>query len=229
MTTVIIRPDGASDYTNIHYSEGAGAHWQLVDEAVADDADYVGTNPLTYSPGDANLSGSVTAADSTYIQQVILGLQPETVECDINYDLVVDSEDVAICDLIVAGTYTFDYAEDSYTLETPSIPAGSTINSVKVYYRGKSGAGGNGIIRPALYFITSTLSYGSDDPQTTSWVTDNQTISRPGGGTWVIADFTNMSLVISLKRVIGGNVGYSQSYVEIDFTEPPEAQIFFML
>lgn len=42
MATVTIRPNGAGYYTNIgSQTPSSGAHWEKVDEAVADDADYV--------------------------------------------------------------------------------------------------------------------------------------------------------------------------------------------
>ncbi len=228
MTTVIIRPNGAGTYTEIIYA--TGTHWQQVDEAVASDTDYVASNPLTYKPGDADENGTVAAADVTYINRVILGLDPETNECDADQDGDVDSGDVTVVNAIIATTYDFGTSSkiDSYALETPSIPTGSTINSVKVYHKGKSGPSAGGRIIPGLRLAGTNLD-GDDSNLTTSWVNRNNTVGRPGGGTWAIADFADIEVRITLERGYSANVAFSQVYVEIDYTEPPEAQIFFMI
>ena len=45
MATLILRPNGVGDYANIEDEvPDAAAHWTVVDEVVADDADYVAQN-----------------------------------------------------------------------------------------------------------------------------------------------------------------------------------------
>lgn len=108
--------------------------------------------------------------------------------------------------------------KDAYNIDDTAIPAGSTINSVTVYFRVKTGYASQGA-RPSLRLGTNETA-GTQIEPTTSWVTHNEALARPGGGSWAVADLNSLQVVIGLYVDTTGKwVRCTQIYVEIDYTE----------
>ena len=57
----------------------------------------------TFIHGDANEDGVVNMADITYVERVILTLNPATPECDVNQNGVIDMGDVIHIERIILG------------------------------------------------------------------------------------------------------------------------------
>jgi hypothetical protein len=112
-----------------------------------------------------------------------------------------------------------EWIKDSYNLGPSSIPADSIINSVKVYFCHYTDGGPNGNIKPLI--IRGGIEVdGTSITSTNSWVTNNEILSRPGGGTWTVADLADLEVGILLYSITGNWVHLTQIYVEVDYTEP---------
>ncbi len=114
---------------------------------------------------------------------------------------------------------TTSQLKDAYNLEPSIIPGGSTINSVKVYFRFRSSDFGDGYGQPGLR-LSGSETMGSEQTHTgTSYVTYNEALARPGGGNWAVADLADLEVIIGLKAGTGLNYGNcTQIYVQIDYS-----------
>jgi len=107
---------------------------------------------------------------------------------------------------------------DAYNLEASSIPGGSPIKSVTVYFRFRSSDTGIAYGRPGLR-ISTDETLGTEIPTTgTSYTTYSEALARPGGGSWALADLADLQVIIGLKRGTGSNyANCTQVYVEVDY------------
>jgi hypothetical protein len=120
-----------------------------------------------------------------------------------------------------AGSFLTMYStteqKDAYTLQATSIPSGSTINSVKVYFRIWE-LQYQASFRPYLRLGsnetagTEVSTNGNDE-----WATHSEVLSRPGGGSWQVSDLNSLQVAIGLKEVTSDPY-CTQVYVEVDYT-----------
>ena len=123
-----------------------------------------------------------------------------------------------------------DYAQIYYRLryerflldDTECDAISGTINSVTVYWTQKD-ANDRGYAplptRPVAY-LNSTLVAGTEVTPTTSYVENSQALSRPGGGSWTVADLKAAEFGFHTSTVINAynNVRVTQCYVVVDYT-----------
>jgi len=133
----------------------------------------------------------------------------------------VDEAVVDDTDYVYRGTYTYEY--DLYALEDHTIPAGSTVNSVTLYYRYKVGAGGGTACEKPAIYENSTLTYGTEAcGNSTSWVDGSwaKTTKPSDSGAWSLTDINDLQVGIGLHGDSDYAVAYcSQIYVVVDYTE----------
>jgi len=112
---------------------------------------------------------------------------------------------------------------DAFNLGTSSIPATATINSAAVYYVWQSlqvDAGNIGWAQPGLR-LGGTDSLGTQvAAANTNWNTTSETISRPGGGSWAVADLVDLQVVLGLYTDHNAinYVNCTQIWVVADYT-----------
>ena len=111
---------------------------------------------------------------------------------------------------------------DTYKLKASNIPAGSTINSVTVFVNFMSTI--PTVIAycfPALRLGTNLLYGGAFTEYTANYTLYNQTIARPGGGSWAVSDLANLQVGIRLySGHTQGSSRCTQVYVVVDYTPP---------
>ena len=105
---------------------------------------------------------------------------------------------------------------ESYTLQASAIPAGSTINSITVRARIRS----NGNLGTAQSFLRLGASEQTGPVNSPGFAfTDyTDTISRPGGGAWALADLATVE--IGIEHQTGGFFAILTTTLEasIDYT-----------
>jgi hypothetical protein len=117
---------------------------------------------------------------------------------------------------LVASSVSGSQEKDAYALEATAIPAGSIINSVKVYFRILENAE-TAFYQPFLRLGSSETAGTEINPAGASvWATYNEALARPGGGSWAVSDLNSLQVVIGLKSVTGDVC--TQVYVEVDYT-----------
>lgn len=116
------------------------------------------------------------------------------------------------------------FPNEQYSLAANTIPPGSTVNSVNVYHRGKRETS-SGKWRARLY-ISGVYADGLDR-NPSSYTTYNETITRPGGGVWALADIASLEVAVQ-DRGTGGYSRVTTLFVIVDYT-PPAAGTSAML
>lgn len=115
--------------------------------------------------------------------------------------------------------YHLNYRQ-SFTLAASAIPAGSTINSVTVHSRLATTEGAAGD------FIKAFLRLGGVDvdsaahhvfPQFDHFTDFDDTLARPGGGAWSIADLATLEIGVAVA-VINFWADCTTLYAVIDYT-----------
>lgn len=109
---------------------------------------------------------------------------------------------------------------DSYTLSTAgAIPTVSTrISSVVVYFR-LLGDGANQLTAVPYLRLSGADTVGAPQNQVAAaWFTWNQTLARPGGGSWEWDDLESLEAGISLLVAGGGVATATQVYVVVNYT-----------
>lgn len=134
-------------------------------------------------------------------------------------DDVIPDEDTTY---VFSGSLTQE--KDAYNLEPSSIPGGSVINSVKVYYRWVAFSSKYGEYAQPYLRLSGVETAGSEEYTiSTDWQTLNEILSRPGGGNWSVADLADLQVVIGLRtndyhESIPRSL-CTQTYVEVDWSE----------
>ena len=90
---------------------------------------------------------------------------------------------------------------DYYEIQDGSIPAGAVIDSVTVYFRTKWSDEAN-YARPYLR-LSGTNTAGTEITNSSSWTTNSEALSRPGGGTWSVSDIADLQVGIGLRAPNG--------------------------
>lgn len=137
-----------------------------------------------------------------------------------NWEMV----DEEVADEHTTRVYTNSLAQvkDAYGLGDTSIPDGSTINSVKIYFRFR-GVSTEATMhcQPFLRLGTNETSGTEKSDSAATWTTHSEVLDRPGGGDWAVADLNDLQAVIGLRTE---NASYmvqgTQVYVEVDYTPP---------
>lgn len=117
------------------------------------------------------------------------------------------------------------YQRDLYAIPTSGIPAGSTINSVTIFWRAEkvqiASRAGSG--KPSLRTNAAT-SDGTGVTLTTSWITRSQawTMNPVTGVAWTLAEINALQIG---EALIFADIDYgystcTQVYVVIDYTAP---------
>ena len=108
--------------------------------------------------------------------------------------------------------------KDALALENPDIPAGATIDSVTVVFRARDNVADQGTAQPFLR-LSGGETAGTAVNLTGSWATYRETLARPGGGAWSVADLNALQAVIGLARVgATDQADATQIYCEVRFT-----------
>ncbi|MDD5095166.1 MAG: hypothetical protein PHV74_12445 [Dehalococcoidia bacterium] len=114
---------------------------------------------------------------------------------------------------------------DSYSLDNGTIPADATISSVTVYYRitnTYSASGGSS--QPFLYLGGNT-SLGTSANIVNSFTTKSEIITRPGGGSWAVADIASLEAGIKLSAMGGFDSLCTQIYVVVTYSYPTFTEV----
>lgn len=105
----------------------------------------------------------------------------------------------------------------SFTLEPSAIPPGSTINSVSVSSRSRWYD--NPVTYRTLLRLAGTDQLAAQITLTNSWVTYLDTIPRPGGGPWSLADLATLEIGVTCDT--GGDTHVCTTlFAIIDYTPP---------
>jgi len=135
----------------------------------------------------------------------------------LNVDDPVATPDDAVT---TVETSNLTQEKDAYNLSEPSwLGDSQTITSVKVFFRHASTSGSaSDKARPFLRLgEDETTGTAVLSPQVPAWLTSNETLARPGGGSWTTADLS--TLQVGLGLISAGNPEYcTQVYVHIDYT-----------
>jgi hypothetical protein len=108
--------------------------------------------------------------------------------------------------------------KDAYALADTAIPAGSTINSVTVYFRCKKIATAWRKFQPFLRLGTDETAGTNLEVQgTAGYDTYNEALARPGGGDWAVSDLDSLQVAIGCQAETG-SARCTQIYVEVDYT-----------
>lgn len=112
------------------------------------------------------------------------------------------------------------YEKDAYNLTPSSIPAGSTINSVKVFHRRRSTVLGQSAYSQVFVRLGTDETAGSQhNPAVDTYCDYLEELSRPSGGVWSVADLADLQVAIGLKAPFGGYYcRCTQVYAEVDYT-----------
>lgn len=135
-----------------------------------------------------------------------------------NWDCVNDPVLTPDGDTSRVGSSDNTDKKDAYNLTAPDFMGNNqTITSVTVFFRC---TGDGQQAQPFIGFSSTNETTGTLVNLTTTWVTYNESLTRPGGGTWATADFTNLQVGIRLK---GTSQFCTQVYVRVLYTSE-EAQ-----
>lgn len=107
----------------------------------------------------------------------------------------------------------------SFLLEASAIPVGSTINSVTVYARCESWDYPDS---PMFLFLRlgSTDNDAADiAPGYMTWANYNNTIGRPGGGSWTLSDLATLEVGVGFGAGDAPGGCSTTLYAVIDYTE----------
>jgi hypothetical protein len=178
---------------------------------------------ISFIPVSVKFDKNFIAVSVNYVNASTLTLRPngngtysENEPKFINYTKV-DEVSVSDADFVYtpAGAETWD----TYALEDSSGQSGA-INSVTVYFRGKRNAG-TGHAHPRLRLGTTNVD-GTQVDVTTSFVTSNEVLARPGGGSWSWSDIDSLQAGVGLYNSSAPYyTACSWLYVVVDYTATP--------
>jgi hypothetical protein len=115
---------------------------------------------------------------------------------------------------------TFIYApfgDQQYSLDTHTIPPGSTINSVTAKFRGRSPDADDDIF--ARLYLGVDFTQGTTYTMSVPWANYSEALARPGGGAWALIDLDTLEIRVSTSG--GFNERHVTTlYIEVDYTPP---------
>lgn len=108
--------------------------------------------------------------------------------------------------------------KDAYNLETPAMSGTvQKINSVTVYFRAKNnGAANEGKVQPFLR-LGSNETTGTEVSFSNSYETKNETLAKPGGGSWSTSDLTDLQVAVGIRDLSAARLYLTQVYVQIAY------------
>jgi len=108
--------------------------------------------------------------------------------------------------------------KDAFNVEDGSIPAGSAIISVTVYFRYMdSTAGSLGYIQPFLR-LDGNETAGTEVACSQNWTTSSEVFARPGGGDWSLDDIEDLQVAIGLREAGDTYTAEcTQVYIRVDY------------
>lgn len=117
-------------------------------------------------------------------------------------------------------------ATDLYHLSAPGFSGdGQDTFTVTHYYRAREDSGGFAGYGYAEVKLGSSTFEGSQDSHTTSYANYSESVTRPGGGTWVSSDFDDIQAGIKIYAVAGGADHVTQVYLKVDYTYWDQAEV----
>ncbi|KKN39301.1 hypothetical protein LCGC14_0744940 [marine sediment metagenome] len=109
---------------------------------------------------------------------------------------------------------------DIYDLSSHDLPIGTMINSANVTFRFRSASANSAFARPLL-FLSSDNTTGTEVQNTgNTWRTFTETLDRPGGGDWSLADIEELQLGMTLRGTTGDPGQLTQSYLSLSVLLP---------
>ena len=139
-----------------------------------------------------------------------------------NYACVDDTPGAPDDDTTYVHYLTTPMAYDYYNLTTTTLPEGAIIDSLSVYSRFRSSDQNYPCDFRTGLRLNSTDSLGTlhEGPANESWQNYNDTITRPGGGSWVGDDFDDLQVIVGIAG--GGSAAgrCTQAYVIINYHIP---------
>jgi len=176
-----------------------GASYGLISATAGQVKAFIGAGSSTYTEPNPNAAGN-------YNQWTVTGASSAWEAVD---DPEGSPNDSDYIQAVVAAYRT------SVNLQNPGLE-GAYITSVVVYFRARLTAPDTTTITPFLR-VRNVNSDGTPQAPTGSWVTYSQTIGRPGGGSWQVADFANLEVGVLCQTP--SEVGWvSQLYVRVNYT-----------
>lgn len=109
--------------------------------------------------------------------------------------------------------------KDAYALSNPAwLGYNQEVTGVTVYFRHRWITNSGSSIKPYLR-LSGSETAGTQLGGTSSWVTNNEALSRPGGGSWTLTDITNLQVAIGLWYSSVPSVQQcTQVYIKVDYT-----------
>jgi hypothetical protein len=99
-----------------------------------------------------------------------------------------------------------------------TIPEGSNITSVTVYFRANKNAGTDGIVMPSLKLGADIQNGVNQSVPTGGPYNYNQVIARPGGGGWSKSDIDNLKVGLFIGGVSDNICLVTQMYISVAYT-----------
>ena len=109
---------------------------------------------------------------------------------------------------------------EQYSLAAPTIPPGSTINSVTVHSRCRRSGAINCTWKNGLY-LAGNITESAGQSTTIAWKNHNSALARPGGGAWSTADLANLEAYV--KATNNAGIHCTSVWVIVDYTPPAAA------
>jgi len=105
---------------------------------------------------------------------------------------------------------------ETYSLAANAIPVGATINSVSVVSRGYKSSGSTA--RWAVGVLLGGSSTFGLTHFPASYTSYTETLARPGGGTWSVADLASVEVLVRFYN--SGTIRVTSLWVSVDYTPP---------
>lgn len=95
------------------------------------------------------------------------------------------------------------YRQDTYAMSSISPPAGSVITDVSVISRTERNTYASSWATAGIQLGGNT-NWGAEHPLSNAWTTYTDSVARPGGGSWALADLNSLYATFKLKSNSGG-------------------------
>lgn len=115
-------------------------------------------------------------------------------------------------------TYSVAQQKDAYNLQPSEIAPGSTINSLKVYFKWSTSSDTKtGYLQPFLRLGENETAGTNVERQGVAYVFDSEILSRPGGGEWDVTDLADLQVAIGMAEDGAWYCRCTQVYVVVDY------------
>lgn len=116
---------------------------------------------------------------------------------------------------------------DYYNLTLNGLNEQSIITTVNVYYRFRSSTAATNVYLTPRLRLGSDITAGTEKTHTgDTWTTYNETLARPGGGTWAASDLADLQVGIGIKKApAAASVQCTQVYVAVTYNLTASAAI----